>query len=127
MDELSTRRRARTDEQKEERRLAILAAAEDHFAAVGFESFSMAVLAREVGIAKGTLYLYFATREEVLMVVFMERLQALGDRVLAVLGEEPDDVVFCRRFFEESVADPVFIGLAFGILGITAALYAIFW
>ena len=111
MDELSTRRRARTDEQKEERRQAILTAAEAHFAAVGFESFSMAVLAREVGIAKGTLYLYFATREEVLLAVFMERFQDLGSRLIANLGPDLDEADFCAEFYRQSVADPVFIGL----------------
>ena len=53
-------KRARTDAQKLFRRQAILDAADLHFAAVGFDAFSMARLAAQAGVAKGTLYLYLA-------------------------------------------------------------------
>ena len=59
------RKRARTDEQKLLRRQSILDAAEKLFREGGFESFSMAKLAKLTGVVKGTLYLYFETREEV--------------------------------------------------------------
>ncbi len=61
------RRRARTQEQKNLRRLEILDAAEKHFHEVGYEAFSMASLAKLAGVVKGTLYLYFKTREEVFL------------------------------------------------------------
>ena len=59
------RKRARTDEQKLLRRQSILDAAEKLFREGGFESFSMTKLAKLTGVVKGTLYLYFETREEV--------------------------------------------------------------
>jgi len=59
------RKRARTQDQKHFRRQQILDAAEQHFAEVGYEGFSMANLAKLAGVVKGTLYLYFKTREEV--------------------------------------------------------------
>ena len=56
--------RARSLEQKAVRRLAVLEAAEAYFHDVGYQAFSMAQLAKNTGVAKGTLYLYFKTREE---------------------------------------------------------------
>ena len=54
--------RARSAEQKALRRRAVLEAAETYFLEVGYETFSMSNLAKNVGLAKGTLYLYFQTR-----------------------------------------------------------------
>lgn len=110
--EIGTRRRARTDSQKEARRQAILEGARAHFRVAGFEQFSMAALARDVGIAKGTLYLYFATREEVLLAVFIEELRAFADRLLPDLVSGIGDAYFCDHFYQASVSDPVFLGLA---------------
>ena len=62
--------RARTQDQKHFRRQQILDAAKMHFEDVGYESFSMANLAKLAGVAKGTLYLYFATREEVFLALY---------------------------------------------------------
>ena len=39
-------------------------------------SFSMANLAKLAGVAKGTLYLYFATREEVFLALYGQALCA---------------------------------------------------
>lgn len=71
-------RRARGEKQKEERRRSILEAARRLWRADGFGT--MEALAAEAGLAKGTLYLYFRTREEVLLSV-------LGDDVDAWLAE----------------------------------------
>lgn len=71
--------RARTDEQKEVRRLAILEAARALLAEVGFERFSMGALAKAAGVARGTLYLYFATREELLYTLHLQALHAWKD------------------------------------------------
>ena len=60
-------RRARSEEQKAQRRQAVLEAAETYFLDVGYEAFSMAQLAKRAGLIKGTLYLYFRTREELFL------------------------------------------------------------
>jgi AcrR family transcriptional regulator len=65
--------RARQPEQKEERRRAILAAALHLWGECTFEEFTMAQLAARLGLAKGTLYLYFQTKEE-LFVVLLDQL-----------------------------------------------------
>ena len=58
-------KRARSDEQKLFRRQQIMTAATELFHDVGYDGFSMALLADRAGVVKGTLYLYFKTREEV--------------------------------------------------------------
>lgn len=56
-------RRARTDEAKEARRLAFLNAALDAFFERGFSAARMDDIAARAGVTKGTLYLYFNSKE----------------------------------------------------------------
>ena len=48
----------------------MLGAAEVYFLEVGYEAFSMNRLAERAGVGKGTLCLYFTTREELLITLF---------------------------------------------------------
>jgi len=66
--------RARSTEQKMLRRRAVLEAAEMYFFEVGYEAFSMSKLAKNAGLAKGTLYLYFQTREELFLTLYEQSL-----------------------------------------------------
>lgn len=75
--------RARSKDQKALRRQAILDAARAHLADVGFERFSMGPLAKAAGVARGTLYLYFSTREELLYTLHLEAMHAWKDAFLA--------------------------------------------
>lgn len=79
-------RRATHPEAKSERRAAILHAAEALLHRTPLGSFSVAELARRAGLAKGTLYLYFRTREEVLLAVHAERQQRMFDALEAALA-----------------------------------------
>lgn len=60
-------RRARADWQKQARRQDILDAAGDLFAEGGGELPSVAAVAARAGLAKGTVYLYFQSKEEVFL------------------------------------------------------------
>ncbi len=71
---MSSPRRARQPEQKAERRDAIVAAAGAAFAQGGFAAITMAGVARAVGLAKGTLYLYFRSKEELFVAVLEQEL-----------------------------------------------------
>ncbi|HEX8952110.1 MAG TPA: TetR family transcriptional regulator [Polyangia bacterium] len=71
---MALRERARTSEDKELRRRAILDAARALFAERGLGGFAMADVAARAGVVKGTLYLYWATREELLLAVLEELL-----------------------------------------------------
>ncbi len=55
--------RARTDEAKEARRLAFLTAALDEFYERGFAAARMDDIAARAGFSKGTIYLYFDSKE----------------------------------------------------------------
>src|SRR5215813_5014022 len=53
-----------TSDRREERRQAIIEAAARLFADLGYTACEMERVASELGIAKGTLYLYFSSKEQ---------------------------------------------------------------
>ena len=79
-------RRARKAEDKEERRRIILGAAREIWAAgASFATFNMAEVAERAGLAKGTVYLYFATKEALLLELLREEIAEWLDVVDARL------------------------------------------
>ena len=104
-------RRARTNEQKELRRQTILTAAAELFSEVGFEAFSMAALGRRAGVVKGTLYLYFESREEVLLALHGQKLTAWRGAVEAALADARSDKQFAALLYGTAYADPALLGL----------------
>ncbi|HWQ07837.1 MAG TPA: TetR family transcriptional regulator [Holophaga sp.] len=68
--------RARQPHQKAARREAILSAALDLLAEIPFSDISMNLVAERAGLVKGTLYLYFATREALFLDVLRGQLHA---------------------------------------------------
>jgi TetR/AcrR family transcriptional regulator len=70
------RRRAMTAALKETRKDAILATAQKLFCEEPFANITMSTIAAGAGLAKGTLYLYFRTREEIFLALFARELRA---------------------------------------------------
>jgi TetR/AcrR family transcriptional regulator len=70
------RRRAMTAALKETRKDAILAAAQKLFCEEPFANITMSTIANGARLAKGTLYLYFRTREEIFLALFARELRA---------------------------------------------------
>ena len=66
--------RARQPHQKQERREAILAVALSTLETTPFPAITMTQVAQRAGLVKGTLYLYFATKEELFLEVFRDQL-----------------------------------------------------
>ena len=85
----AVRHRAVTDSLKDARRDVILAAAQDLFCKETFESISMSTIAASVGLAKGTLYLYFRTREEIFLALLARELRAWLMSLSAAAQEFP--------------------------------------
>jgi AcrR family transcriptional regulator len=88
------KKRAVAPEDKTARRAAIVRAAEE-LSSRG-AAFSMDQLARRAGVAKGTVYLYFGTREEVLLAVHEKQSHELFDvveRALAAASPTGQSVV----------------------------------
>lgn len=76
-------RRARDDDAKQARRADILQAARRLFLSDELQLPSVARIAEAAGLAKGTVYLYFATKEEIFIALldeeFSNLLSAIGD------------------------------------------------
>jgi AcrR family transcriptional regulator len=102
---VNVKKRARSDEQKQHRRIAILVAAETHFVDAGFEKFSMAVVAKFVGVSKGTLYLYFETREEILLALCLDKLTSWASRLIAASKEWTSDRALIECFYDTFTTD----------------------
>jgi TetR/AcrR family transcriptional regulator len=73
-------RRTRKELLSEWRQHEILEAARRIFARLGYAATNVEGIAREAGMAKGTLYLYFASKEEVFAAVLGSGLESLIDK-----------------------------------------------
>ena len=93
--QLKTRGRIRTRavaaEDKEQRRGAIVAAAHALVHRDPSASFSVDELARRAGLAKGTLYLYFGSREEVLLTLHVQQSHEIFDVIERALAQPNAD------------------------------------
>lgn len=84
--QLRARSRATAPEHKSERRADIVEAAEALLRRTPNGNFPVEELARRAGLAKGTVYLYFGTREEVLLAVHLARSHRMFDAIEASLA-----------------------------------------
>ncbi len=80
-------RRAVSDKQKEERRQAILEAAWHLFQSTSYETLTIIDVARSLGLAKGTVFLYFKTKEALFLALLEQQLTDLFSEVDARLAE----------------------------------------
>jgi AcrR family transcriptional regulator len=69
------------------RHRVILDAARGVFARLGYAAASMEDIAKEAGIAKGTVYLYFKSKEEVFAGVLARDLECLTDKTIEGMSE----------------------------------------
>lgn len=83
-----------------DKRSRILDAAIEVFGAEGFDAASMAVIARKADVAKGTLYLYFESKERLFEAAYQlcheERQQACGADTEGLTGAL-DQLCLCLR------------------------------
>lgn len=88
--------RARNAEEKKRRRTDILNAAERLWLNKPYHDLSMIQVAREAKLAKGTLYLYFDTKEELFLTLLAEQLQAwLVEVQQALAVQQPRTAAEC--------------------------------
>ncbi|GGL88751.1 TetR family transcriptional regulator [Deinococcus aerolatus] len=79
--------RARSLAEKRQRRADILSAAENLWITTPYAELSMNQVAGAAQLAKGTLYLYFDTKEELFLALVDGHLEAWMDRATILLGE----------------------------------------
>ena len=97
--------RARSSEQKALRRQAILEAAETYFLEVGYEAFSMAQLAKKTGVVKGTLYLYFKTKEELFLTLYEQSLIRWSQIFIGYLSDFMSSKAYAKTLYNTALAD----------------------
>ena len=105
------KKRARSLEDKSFRRQQILDAAAALFQEVGYEGFSVALLASKAGVVKGTLYLYFKTREEVFLALYDQSLNRMSEAFIAQLMPGISDRAFCELLYEVAFSDSLYVPL----------------
>lgn len=108
---ISQIKRARTPEQKSDRRDTILFTAKTLFMEAGYEGFSMGLLSKRAGVAKGTLYLYFGTKEEVLLSLYSREFERFCSELTTGIAPTMTDAEFVTRIYETSISDPLFLSL----------------
>ena len=75
----------------------IIDAAVRVFARKGYFNSRVSDIAREAGIAAGTIYLYFKTKEDILVTVFREKMAEFVSALWRAIAAEPDAVAKVRR------------------------------
>lgn len=87
---MSIKQRAVTDEQRQERRQVLLDAAWQIFQITPYEQISIVDIARAAKLAKGTVYLYFASKEALFLAVqeqqLVEWFEVLEEELSALTG-----------------------------------------
>ena len=108
------RSRARSDDAKRARRQFIVTTANRLLRQEGFDAFTMNKLAAAADLAKGTLYLYFATREELVLALYTDLHAGWINRFIAAEKQmaTPDYSALCNRFYQSFVADALLVDLA---------------
>lgn len=102
----AVRRRAISDDQKARRRRAILDAALELFDTLGFEHVSMSAVAARTKLAKGTLYLYFPTREALFLALLTDQFEAFFAALDAALERRLSQDAFVDHLVRDLHARP---------------------
>ncbi len=108
------RSRARSNDAKLARRQFILATADQLLRLDGLNTFTMNKLATAADLAKGTLYLYFATREELMLALYTDLHDGWMNRFIDAEKQltTPDYDALCVRFYHSFIADALLVDLA---------------
>jgi AcrR family transcriptional regulator len=85
MTQPTTMRRAVSDEDKEQRRRDLLAAAKRLFAERGFSATTIADVARAAGVSYGVVYWYFESKDDLFHALMSEEEAALRDRITGAI------------------------------------------
>jgi TetR/AcrR family fatty acid metabolism transcriptional regulator len=75
----------------------IIEAAVRVFARKGYYHSRVSDIAREAGVAAGTIYLYFRTKDEILVTLFREKMARFVTTVRKAIAREPDPTARLRR------------------------------
>ena len=111
---MSIKQRAVNPDQKEERRQIILDVALQLFQAANYEAVSMVAVAEAAQIAKGTVYLYFKTKEALFLALLTQEFERWFDRVETELRTKAQTLAidsFGAFMVETLIAHPALVRL----------------
>jgi AcrR family transcriptional regulator len=106
----------RRERKKRENRALILRAARTVFADLGFESTTVRDIVRPTGLASGTFYNYFRTKEEVFEALLDEAALRIRPRLHAVRREARTLAEFLEATFRTFLEDVAADGQMFAIM-----------
>jgi len=94
-----------------EKRHLIISAAQDVFSELGFDRARISDIARKAGVADGTIYLYFKSKDELLISLFEERVSPAMEAIEAHVARGPQDprgrvASLIRAYLQAMQADP---------------------
>lgn len=95
---------ARRQREKEERRATILTAAEKVFVSKGVGLATMDDIAREAELSKGTLYLYFDSKDELFLEIAVRAVREIVDLFVAAEAHGGTGYERIRRLLEAYIA-----------------------
>ena len=104
--------RARSETAKLAREDSILTAAEILLRQSGYDAMTMQAVATVAGLAKGTLYLYFTSRESLVLAVHGRLFDRWIDRFAVYQSDLTGFDGFCLDFARHYADDPLFLQLA---------------
>ncbi len=86
------------EKKKNDKHQRIIGAATRIFARKGFFQAKVSDIAREAGVADGTIYLYFDNKDDILISLFEEQMKAVLDNMIRKLAKESDPVKKLQQF-----------------------------
>jgi len=105
---MALKKRAYSDEEKLEREQKIIDAADALLAEKSYSTINMSEIARTADLAKGTVYLYFQTKEELFLALFQRRFTSLAqslEMALSALDSPTSKTAVCDILVEYSVRE----------------------
>ena len=76
------------EEKKQAQRQAIMEVAKEHFERFGYKRAVIDDIVREVGIAKGTFYLYFKSKDQLLFELISQSRHEMLEKFMALIAEQ---------------------------------------
>ena len=86
-----------------DKRARILDAAERIFARDGFFAAKVADVAKDAGVADGTIYLYFKSKDDLLISLFESRMERVNQTLATAIAPEPTAIGKLRAFIRTYV------------------------
>lgn len=105
----------RKEQEKEERRITIISAAERLFSSRGYDNVTVEDVAREARLAKGTLYLYFKNKEALYVAVVIRGMAVMGEMMDRAMAAEKKGISKTYAgglaYYEFAKQHPVYFGM----------------